>query len=731
MLYRSIFLGAFWIGSCFAMKIEIEEKGAFSKIKLFFTMLFIRLFGDKRSVYLDLKHAAIFKRLTHGQLSNIVNTVRVVNYKQGDLIFKKGDPGDFLYYIKKGAVIIYATPEQTTTEIVLARLNQGDYFGEQALLEEAPGVRLASAKAVEECECYTISHADYLHVLNADLKGTLQKIGEKELTELFFETETHLGITKIQDLKKLPGEIVKYKAGDIIFKTNDISEAVYFIVSGSVCVEIEREGRKSKTELGLGCIFGELGVIHKAPRSATALAKEDVTLMVFQGQTFMTLYNSSEELRNYTRSLKYIYVSSNNCIGSVQIYFSNLFSANAITALYTLENGLKVRSIKAIGSLAFMMGYTDTPEVGIVHFARGAEVRRKLGIQNHKIMSVSSFGEWRELGEICSLILNANPISDDQIKSFQRIGELGVKKLVVIKDEDGGEILCNCMNVSKGRVYEEVQKGVNDLQEIVRNTGAGSVCGTCRPKIIELLGLKAWTTVKLTKRIILNPHVCACTFQLVNPSSDCGLEFLPGQYVVISALIQNNFINRSYTITSCNKDSVEIIVKKEDKGYFSSWLFNEADENALFRISYAQGGFTLEDNTTQPIIFFVGGIGVTPAIAYARHFIATHSSRILHVDYSVSKREDFILLDEWADIAAKNKNITTQLRVSSEQGRLQVMHIKEIANKMPDSAFRICGPKNYETFVLDTLVNLKIPMSRIKTEEFVHAGSPANKTISM
>lgn len=56
--------------------------------------------------------------------------------KAGDVIIKQGDDGDYYYIIKTGKCKV-TRASKTNTELTLATLNNGDAFGEEALLSEA------------------------------------------------------------------------------------------------------------------------------------------------------------------------------------------------------------------------------------------------------------------------------------------------------------------------------------------------------------------------------------------------------------------------------------------------------------------------------------------------------------------------------------------------------------------------------------------------------------------
>jgi bacterioferritin-associated ferredoxin len=49
-------------------------------------------------------------------------------------------------------------------------------------------------------------------------------------------------------------------------------------------------------------------------------------------------------------------------------------------------------------------------------------------------------------------------------------------------------VICHCRAISDGLVRAAVAGGAADVDTIVRQCGAGSVCGGCRPAIALLLG---------------------------------------------------------------------------------------------------------------------------------------------------------------------------------------------------------------------------------------------------
>ena len=74
----------------------------------------------------------------------------------------------------------------------------------------------------------------------------------------------------------------EFKKGEIIFRQGDPGESMYDIFSGTVGVYAAygTPDEKLLTELKAGEFFGEMGLLDKAPRSATVVALEDTNVYV-------------------------------------------------------------------------------------------------------------------------------------------------------------------------------------------------------------------------------------------------------------------------------------------------------------------------------------------------------------------------------------------------------------------------------------------------------------------
>src|SRR5215471_7816608 len=99
--------------------------------------------------------AKALPQLSEEQLIAATAQSENVKFAPGQIIFHQGDPADKFYIITKGQVDVLRTDKRTGQEMQVARLSEGQYFGEIGLLGRTE--RTATIKAVTDVECLTLS----------------------------------------------------------------------------------------------------------------------------------------------------------------------------------------------------------------------------------------------------------------------------------------------------------------------------------------------------------------------------------------------------------------------------------------------------------------------------------------------------------------------------------------------------------------------------------------------
>jgi CRP/FNR family cyclic AMP-dependent transcriptional regulator len=93
-------------------------------------------------------------------------------YPRGSTIIYAGEQSDSIYYITKGSVTVLIE-DDTGREIIVAYLNEGDFFGEMAMFGE--GTRTAWVKAKTECEVAELGYQKFSELSQKDA-GMLYKL---------------------------------------------------------------------------------------------------------------------------------------------------------------------------------------------------------------------------------------------------------------------------------------------------------------------------------------------------------------------------------------------------------------------------------------------------------------------------------------------------------------------------------------------------------------------------
>jgi len=92
-----------------------------------------------------LKGVELFAGLNADQIRRLAAITRLVEYKDGEIVFRQGDPGDRLYVIQDGQVAVLVGDPKTAQPTLY--LGRGQIFGEMAIIdygERSSTIRCAS-----------------------------------------------------------------------------------------------------------------------------------------------------------------------------------------------------------------------------------------------------------------------------------------------------------------------------------------------------------------------------------------------------------------------------------------------------------------------------------------------------------------------------------------------------------------------------------------------------------
>lgn len=200
----------------------------------------------------------------------------------GEILIRRGDPGDCLYVIFSG-VLQVIDPAPGLPERVQTELGPGEVVGEIALWTREP--RSATVRAGSAVRAARLGRAQFDRIAAAhpEAAQAVDRIVTRRLrqnrlssalrgSKLFGELDEAALLELETEL-----ELLWIEGGKTLFRQGEPGDALYLIVSGKLAVWVQPPGRERylAAELGRGATVGEMSAIDGEPRSATVVAARD------------------------------------------------------------------------------------------------------------------------------------------------------------------------------------------------------------------------------------------------------------------------------------------------------------------------------------------------------------------------------------------------------------------------------------------------------------------------
>jgi len=226
----------------------------------------------------------------------------------GEVLVEQGDAADNVYFIRSGTVT--ASKSTPQGDVVVGTVEAGQVIGEVTVV--AGGLRTATLRASGPVEVLEIERSEFEAWLNEN--PDTADIVSDQARERVDRTNVATMVAELmgssdQALVQQVVDRVEWRrlgAGDVLFREGDLADAAYFVVGGRLMVLAANDDGDDQlvAELGRGEVVGELGLLDRAPRSATVRAVRDTTLATFSTNTFEELVATSPQMMlNVTRGI--------------------------------------------------------------------------------------------------------------------------------------------------------------------------------------------------------------------------------------------------------------------------------------------------------------------------------------------------------------------------------------------------------------------------------------------
>ncbi|MGB8931702.1 MAG: cyclic nucleotide-binding domain-containing protein, partial [Anaeromyxobacteraceae bacterium] len=217
---------------------------------------------------------------------------------QGEPVLREGESGDSFFVVASGRFTVSKRDEAGET-ILLARLGEGDFFGEMALLSGAPRAATVTADAPSEVLEFRPDVLVALAGRHPQLAQSIRRFYRQRLLANALATSAVFRPFPSGDRKIIMSKFVarETRAGERIIHEGEPSDGLYVILEGAVDVLKRQMGKDVLvSQLREGDLFGEMSCLRKIPATASIVVRRAGTLLRLPRKTFDELVVSYPQI---------------------------------------------------------------------------------------------------------------------------------------------------------------------------------------------------------------------------------------------------------------------------------------------------------------------------------------------------------------------------------------------------------------------------------------------------
>lgn len=216
----------------------------------------------------------------------------------------------------------------------------------------------------------------------------------------------------------------------------------------------------------------------------------------------------------------------------------------------------------------------------------------------------------------------------------------------------------------------------------------------------------------------------------LEPPAGCRVAFAPGQHLPVQVTRDGEpALIRTYSLSSAPDDGfLRISVKAQ--GPASRYLHEHVVAGEVLNVRPPMGSFTLDQQSTRPLVLIGAGVGITPLLAMLRQQLRTGRPgaficSMAHAAWPTcrSSRNWRILQQQAGELLHIHRAL------SQPEGHAQVGRDYEFAGRLgieqvkatlalDDYDFYLCGPGSFTQQLYEGLRGVHVPDARIHAEAF-------------
>lgn len=410
-----------------------------------------------------LQHSQIGAGSHPEQLVDLVRTLPVVGLSAGEQLFAAGEGASAAYLLTLGRVEVRA-PEGT----LLATEHPGSLIGEQALMPGSSGQRSASIVALDDCRFLKIDSISFAKLLE-QRRTTLEQMSAARTRHRLGATAAPLQALLAQSEER------SWDDGAFVFREGVAADGVYLVLAGQAQVVIAQDGEPVHVAtMYPGQLFGEMGVLRAAPRSASVVAHSHLRAAFIPAERVRALDAADGEVDAMLRSL----VRSRELprLGHANQHTVIEDGEVCIQTIFSLNDGRELVALRTPGG-HYTLEQSGSEVAERVNIAAATAV--SLDAEG-RIVGFEDRGDYEDVGGLQALALDGSPLSLPQRRALRKAAKAAARLAP-------GAVICRCLHVERQAIVECIAGGANSLEALQEATGCGTGCGGCIRRITPML----------------------------------------------------------------------------------------------------------------------------------------------------------------------------------------------------------------------------------------------------
>lgn len=226
---------------------------------------------------------------------------------------------------------------------------------------------------------------------------------------------------------------------------------------------------------------------------------------------------------------------------------------------------------------------------------------------------------------------------------------------------------------------------------------------------------------------IVAPHTMRLELCLEpDPDQGSAAEFEAGQFMELEIPGSNE--RRAYSMANVSNwdGRLEFFIRLLPKGYFSTFLAEQAQPGVKIMVRGPQGTFGVDTVSIRPRWLVAGGTGLAPMLSILRRMAEYQEIYPARLFFGVNKENELFAIDALQQLQQALPQLKVDLCVWKPQDNWQgftgtpvdaIQKALEVENAQPD--IYLCGPPVLVTAATKVALAAGIPADRIFAERFL------------